>query len=265
MYSHLTIAKKYIRYWLTASNKKGHGVHSPFVFNFITQLLNNKKQQPSFHSIESHRSILLKNKSFIEVEDFGAGSSIIKTNTRRIDKIAASSLKPKKFSQLLYNVVSYYKPNTIIELGTSFGITTSYLATANANAVVHTFEGATKIAEIAQHNFHLQKIENIQLHQGDFSQTLPAFLKQNQAIDFAFIDGNHKKKPTLDYFEKLLSSANENSIFVFDDIHWSAEMERAWEEIKNHPSVTLSIDLFFIGFVFFKKDFKAIQHYCIQF
>ena len=250
---------------MTASNRKGHGVHSPFVFDFITKVLNDKSEKDCYNEIEVIRNQLLKNNSSIEVEDFGAGSSIIKSNTRQIHKIAASSLKSKKFAQLLHRIVAYYQPKTCIELGTSLGTTTAYIAKANPNAKVVSFEGSNQIADIAQNNFEQLCINNIELIRGDFEKTLPVFIKRNAAIDFVFIDGNHRKKPTIAYFEALLNLANEQSIFVFDDIHWSEEMEAAWDFIKNHQSVSLSVDLFFIGIVYFKNDFKEKQHFKIQF
>ena len=265
MYSKFTIAQKYLHYQLTSSNGKGHGTHSPFVFDFILNVLNDKTVYPDYKKIENIRNELLKNKNTIEVEDFGAGSGVIKTNTRRIDKIAASSLKSKKYAQLLYRVVKYYHPKQIVEIGTSFGITTSYLATANSNSVVITHEGATSILKIAAETFNKLSLSNIQLKKGNFSETLPATIADLRTIDFAFIDGNHRKKPTWEYFELLLTKSNENSIFVFDDIHWSIEMENVWKEITLHPAVTLSIDLFFIGIVFIKKDFKVTQHFSVQF
>ncbi len=228
-------------------------------------MLNDKKVYADYKKIEEIRKQLLQNKNTIEVEDFGAGSGVIKTNTRRIDKIAASSLKPKKYAQLLYRIIKYYQPHQIIEIGTSFGITTSYIAAAHSTANVITHEGATKIAAIANENFNALVLEKIKLKQGDFETTLMGTIAEIECLDFAFIDGNHRRNPTWQYFEILLTKSNENSIFVFDDIHWSAEMERVWEEIKFHPAVTLSIDLFFIGIVFFKKDFKVKQHFNIRF
>lgn len=265
MYSAFQIAKKYLKYYITASNGKGHGVHSPFVFDFVKFVLNDKKQYTSYKEIEAVRAQLLTNKKSIEVEDFGAGSSIIKTNTRVVSKIAASSLKPKKFAQLLYRMVACYKPQTIVELGTSFGITSSYLAKGNEQSQLYTLEGATEIANIAQQNFTALQIKNIHLLQGDFAKTLPALFSSLNKIDFAFVDGNHRKEPTLKYFEDLLKLSHANTILVFDDIHWSEEMEAAWESIKQHDAVTLSIDLFFIGIVFLRKDFKAKQHFSIRF
>ncbi|MFT3908676.1 MAG: class I SAM-dependent methyltransferase [Ferruginibacter sp.] len=211
------------------------------------------------------RKKLLSNNNIIEVEDFGAGSAVIKTNKRMISSIAASSLKPAKFSQLLYRIVQYYKPATIVELGTSFGITTSYLASGNKNGTVYSLEGAGSIAAIAKENFQSLEIKNAHLLQGDFQQTLPALFSTIKKIDLAFIDGNHRKAPTLEYFSKLLNLSTPSTILIFDDIHWSAEMEEAWSAIQQHEAVTLTIDLFFIGLVFINPDFKVKQHFTIRF
>lgn len=265
MYSSFQLAKKYFRYYLSSSNGKGHGIHSPFVFDFVKNILNDKKEYASYQEIERLRKTLLQAKAEIEIEDFGAGSSIMKSNKRVVKDIAKASLKNKKLAQSLFRIAQYYKPKTIIELGTSLGITTAYLASANKNAQVFTLEGAESISAIAQQNFNKLKLENIELIQGNFDNTLPGVLNKIENIDLAFVDGNHRKAPTIQYFQGLLQKANDQSIFIFDDIHWSIEMEEAWKEIQQHSSVTLTIDLFFIGLVFFKKDFKAKQHFVIRF
>jgi predicted O-methyltransferase YrrM len=264
MYTPFQLVKKYIQYYLTASNSKGHGVHSPFVFDFIKNVLRDKKQYSFYSQVEQQRKFLLKDSTLIEVEDFGAGSGKLKSGARVVKKIAASSLKPKKFAQLLYRIVQYYKPATIVELGTSLGITTCYLAKGNEQAKVFTCEGASSIAAIARQNFKALQIKNIQLIQGDFTKTLNPLLQSIATIDLAFIDGNHRKKPTLDYFSTLLHFSTYSAIFIFDDIHWSKEMEEAWEAIQQHPSVTLTIDLFFIGLVFIQPGFKVKQHFVIR-
>lgn len=240
-------------------------MHSPFVFEFIKHVLNDNEKYTCYDKIETVRKQLLKDKTIIDVEDFGAGSSIIKTKKRVVKDIASSSLKPKKYSRLLFRMLEYYQTKNVLELGTSLGITTAYLASANNIPLVTTMEGSFNIANIAQQNFALLRIQNIEIIQGDFENTLPTFLLTNKNIDFAFLDGNHRKTPTLQYFEQILSSANEQTIFVFDDIHWSKEMKDAWEIIKQHDAVTLSIDLFFIGIVFLRKDFKVKQHFAIRY
>jgi len=265
LFSKFQLAKKYLQYWFTASNGKGHGTHSPFVFDFIKNVLNDKSIYPVYQNIEQQRKKLLLNSTLIEVEDFGAGSSVIKTNQRIVKDIAASSLKAKKYAQLLYRMVKYYNPQTIVELGTSFGITSAYLAMANTQAVVYTCEGSSAIASIAKQNFENLHLKNIQITEGNFEKTVTPLLSTIREIHFSFIDGNHRKLPTLHYFSELLKYSTLNSIFIFDDIHWSHEMEAAWQEIKQHASVTLTIDLFFMGIVFINPDFKTKQHFTIRF
>ena len=240
-------------------------MHSPFVFEFINRVLKDRKQYDCYAAIEKQRQLLLQNENVIEVVDFGAGSLMLKSNKRVIKNIAASSLKPKKFAQLLFRMVQYYKPATVLELGTSLGVTTCYLAKGNANATVNTCEGSLAIATVAKNNFDTLQIKNIRLTEGDFAKTFPPLLNAIGKVDFAFVDGNHRKEPTIEYFTALLNSSTPSTILVFDDIHWSEEMEAAWGQIKNHPSVTLTIDLFFIGLVFINPDFKVKQHFVIRF
>ena len=261
----LQLAKKYFNYYFTASNGKGHGVHSPFVFEFIIKVLQDKPEYACYEKIESIRKELLNDPQVIHVDDFGAGSVVMKVNERKVKDIARSSLKPKKFAQLLFRMVHYYKPAVIVELGTSLGITTSYLSSGNEAAKIYSCEGAPKIAAIAENNFSRLGLKNTELIQGNFDNTLPELLSKLNTIDFAFVDGNHRKEPTLNYFYQLLSRSNSSTIMVFDDIHWSAEMEAAWHEIQQHPSVTLTIDLFFIGIVCMNNDIKVKQHFAVRY
>lgn len=265
MYSSFQLAKKYLGYYFHSSNGNGHGVHSPFVFDFIKYVLNDKKKYACYKKIESARKKMLNDNRTIEVEDFGAGSAVIKTNKRIVAKVATSSLKPKKYSQLLYRIVKYYQPKNIIELGTSLGITTSYLASGNPTAEIYTLEGASSIATIASQHFENLQLKNIKLLQGSFDKTMPELFSLVKKADLIFIDGNHRKEPTLNYFKQLLKISTNSTILIFDDIHWSAGMEEAWTAIQQHPSVTLTIDLFFIGLVFINPDFKVKQQFQIRF
>ncbi len=266
MYSKFQLAKKFINYYIKASNGRGHGVHSPFVFQFITDVLNDSRSFYAYETIERLRKDLMVDQRMLTIEDFGAGSRIIKTKQRKIADVAASSLKPKKYSQLLFRMVGYYNPSVILELGTSLGITTSYLASAKDLARVITMEGSEAVAGIAKENFAKEQLKHIELVLGDFDSTLqPTLNSITTNIDFIFIDGNHRYEPTVRYFKQLLPHVNEQSVIIFDDVHWSEEMEQAWEEIKKHPSVTLTIDLFFIGIVFFRKENKIPQHFTIRF
>jgi predicted O-methyltransferase YrrM len=265
LYNHFTLATKFIKYWLTAANGKGHGTHSPFIYNFIEKVLNGKLALKNTANIENCRKQLLQNKAVIEVTDFGAGSSIIKTNKRVVANMAKSSLKPKKYAQALAKIVHYYQPQTILELGTSFGITTSYLASANPNATITSFEGDNTIASIAQQQLNTLALKNVEIKVGNFDNTLPVFLQTQKKLDFVFIDGNHAEEPTLSYFEKIKPLLHNDSIVVFDDIHWSKGMENAWQKIQNDFNVSETVDLFFIGIAFFRKEQLAKQQFIIRY
>lgn len=265
MYNKPYLALKFLKYYLTASNGKGHGIHSPFVFTFVTRVLNDRRRFYAYQKIESQRGMLLLNNENIEVQDLGAGSGMTLANRRRIKDIARWSLKSPKYAELLFRMVNYFQPATVVELGTSLGITTAYLSMANPASQVYTFEGAPAVATLAQQVFSKLAISNIQLVQGNFDTTFQPFLRQKKLVDFVFIDGNHREEPVLRYFEWVLPHVHKGTMLVFDDIHWSAGMETAWEKIIAHPSVTCSIDLFFIGIVFFNPDFKVKQDFTIRF
>lgn len=265
MYSSFQLAKKYLSYYLHAANGKGHGVHSPFVFDFILHVLNNKKSYVAPAALERKRKELLKDQTVLSVQDFGAGSRSTTSNEKTVAQIAASALKPKKYAELLFRLVKHYQPHQILELGTSLGLTTAYLSSANPAASITTIEGSEAIAAKAADNLQSLDCWNVKSVVGNFDEALPAILSTVHSLDLAYIDGNHRFEPTLRYFQQLLPHTHEHSILVFDDIHWSAEMEQAWAAIKEHPAVQYSIDIFFLGFVFFRKDFKVKQHFSIRF
>lgn len=265
MYSKARLIQKYISWYCTASNSKGHGTHSPFIFSFITKVLNDKTAYADYNRIELLRKQLLENHSVLTIEDLGAGSTIDRSNQRTISSIAKNAAKPKKFGQLLFRMAKYYQPRTILELGTSLGITTSYLASGNPAATVTTMEGAKEVAAVARENFAATGLQNISILEGNFDDTLAPLVHDMGSVDCCFIDGNHRREPTERYFQQLLPFAHNDSIFIFDDIHWSREMEQAWDTIRNHPAVRCSVDLFFIGIVFFREEFHEKQHFSIRF
>jgi len=252
---------KYLKYLLSAKTK--HGIHSPFVFELYNEVINKKGNYYAYEKIEQLRRKLLVSLKEIEVTDLGTGRS----GKRTISEIAERSLKSKKYGQLLFRLVNHFKPASILELGTSLGISTSYLASANQNAKVITIEGCPNIANEAKNNFEALELKNIKTVVGNFDSVLTSNLQHltsKDKLNFVFFDGNHKKVPTLIYFSQCLAYAHNDSLFVFDDIHWSDEMEEAWEEIKSYPQVSVTIDLFFIGLVFFRKE-QAKENFIVRF
>ena len=265
MYNRFQLAKKYLHYYLTASNGKGHGIHSPFVFDFIKNVLNDKRTFYSYEKIESLRKRLLNDKTILHIDDFGAGSAVSSTKERTISSIARNAAKSRKLSQLLFRMVHYYRPETVLELGTSLGISSAYMASAAPTAKVITVEGASSVAETAKDHHRLLQLNNIDLRMGRFDDVLPVVLQELNTVDLAFIDGNHRYGPTKKYFELIFTKVRSGSILIFDDIHWSSEMEDAWKFIKEHEAVKATIDLFFFGIVFFDDAFKSKQQFIIRF
>lgn len=260
--SRFNFIKKYIRYYLKSSNE--HSVHSPFVFDLVTKVLYNKEQYYCFPSIEKLRAQLKADNSSVDVLDLGAGTLSKNTVARKVNQIVSTSVKPAKQAQLLFRLVNYFQPQTVLELGTSLGITTLYLANAVKTAQLITIEGSPEIAKKAGQNFEKFKIKNVEQIIGNIDLELtPAIVKLGK-LDFVFFDGNHRKQATINYFEQCLKRAHNESVFVFDDIHWSDEMEEAWEYIKQHKEVTCTIDLFFMGLVFFRKE-QAKEHFVIRY
>ncbi|MDB5250915.1 MAG: class SAM-dependent methyltransferase [Flaviaesturariibacter sp.] len=265
MYSSFQLARKYLRYYASAHNGKGHGMHSPFVFQFILNVLHNGRGYEMPGTIETLRAEMLACTDVLTIQDLGAGSRTGSSRQRTVSKLAKAALKPKKYGQLLYRLARYYQPRTIIELGTSLGTTTSYLAMAAPEADVVTIEGSEDVRAVAAKNFKKLGLANIRSLAGNFDTVLPSVLAEMKSVDLAYIDGNHRYAPTKQYFQQLLAKSHNDTILVFDDIHWSAEMEAAWAEISQHPDVRCTVDTFFLGFVFFRSAFKERRHFSIRF
>ncbi len=241
-----------------------HGLHSPFVFNLYCFIIHHDGYFPAYDTVEVLRDELLEDKTVLEVTDFGAGSHTGKTKKRKVSDIVRTAAKPPRLGKLLFRLANHFKPATILELGTSLGLTTSYLASARKTAQVYTLEGCPAIAAQARANFEKLRLQNVQLVEGNINTTLPQVLEKVESLDFAFFDGNHRLEPTLRYFEACLTKAHEGSVFIFDDIYWSGEMVEAWQKIKQHPQVLLTVDLFYIGLVFFRTN-QPKQHFTLRF
>jgi len=259
----VTLIKSYIKFLFHSKNE--HGVHSPFVFNLITKCFYDKTRFPEYNVLQHYRKSLLANKNTIGVTDFGAGSRVFKSNTREIAKIAKNAGISPKNAELLFRIVNYFQPNSILEIGTSLGLATSALSLGNKNGKIKSLEGCPKTQEQAQLQFQNSKLEtkNIEFINTEFSSYLKNFQLQSSNFELIYFDGNHSQKATLEYFELLLPTITNDSVWIFDDIHWSAEMDNAWEIIKKHPKVKVTIDTFQWGIVFFRAE-QEKEHFVIN-
>ncbi|TYB80405.1 class I SAM-dependent methyltransferase [Bizionia gelidisalsuginis] len=250
----------YFKFLTKASNQ--HGVHSPFVYNFITQCVYDKQRYSDYSKLKNYRNHLASNNNTLEVTDLGRGSRVMKNKARRISKMSRNAGTPLKRAKLLFRLVRYFNSQQILELGTALGTATYAMHKGNPEAKITTIEGCPNISEFTANTFKQFQIENTTLITGDFKKELPPL--KNNTYDLVFFDGNHKKEATILYFETLLETVHNDSVFIFDDIYWSEDMTEAWEHIKQHPKVTVTVDLFFWGIVFFRKE-QAKEHFKIRF
>lgn len=266
MYSNIKIIQRYLKYIFQSAYYKGHGVHSPFMYEFVRKVIFEKDKKNDYDNIIKIRNNLLHNNNIVELQDFGAGSRTTKKKLRKISEIAANSAIRHKYGRLLSQLIRYYNPNVILEIGTSLGVSTAYISKdMSNNAILYTIEGDKNLCSIANQNFKNFQNKQIKFINANFDTAIPTLLLDIESeLDFVFFDGNHTYSATIRYFEQCLNKINNNSIFVFDDIHWSEDMEKAWKYINNHPQTKVCVDLFQLGFVFFRKELTK-QNYIIKY
>jgi predicted O-methyltransferase YrrM len=248
--------RSFVSYWLDAVDE--HSLHSPFLFDLYTRVIRSKNEG-KIAAIEKLRRQLVRDKRSIPVQDLGAGNY---PSPRTISSIARTSLSPVEFSTLYARLIRHFKGKSIVELGTSFGINTLYLAQYRDSSVT-TFEGSPDIASIARLTFEFAGAKNIKLVEGNIDHTLSPFLQSVRKVDFVFMDANHRYSSTMRYFEQLLPKLTESSVVVMDDIHYSPEMEKTWKEITANRLIYTSVDLFRCGILFFDPSLNK-QHVILQ-
>lgn len=257
--------KSYFKFLLNSKNE--HGIHSPFMYDLVTKCFYDNTNYSEYATLKDYRKSLLENKNTIEVTDFGVGSKIFKSNTRQISKIAKTAGISSKNAKLLFRIVTYFQPKSILEIGTSLGLATSALSLGNQKAKIISLEGCTETQNITKKMFQasgfMLENENINFVTTEFSQYLKNFQLPASNFQLIYFDGNHSKKATLDYFELLLPTITNDTIWIFDDIHWSKDMEEAWTFIKKHPKVKVTIDTFQWGILFFRQE-QEKEHFIIN-
>lgn len=236
--------------------------HSPFVYTFMKKVMNGKTTNDATKRIEAERSLLKKSSEEISFVDFGAGSIGGSNATKRtVRDIAENSLSGAWQCGVMHRMVKEYQVKNILELGTSLGVSTAYLACADSSARVITLEGNPASAEWAKRLWSKLLLANISTRIGEFASTLSGALDELESLDLVFLDGNHRKEATLEYFETIRSHIHAKSIVVVDDIYWSKGMHEAWRCLQQDPSVAFSIDVFRMGVLFFDPTIMPKQHF----
>jgi len=247
--------RQFFKFYSAAVTK--YQLHSPFVYELAETVLDDKRWYYAFRDVEMLRGKMLSSDIVLNIRDFGTGEDR-KEPLRKIVRRAASTTRQ---GRRLFRLANWANPHTMLELGTSVGIGSMYLISGAGAARMVSLEGCPETAHVARTNLELVGLQGkVDIRTGPFDQTLPPALEHLKEVDFVFFDGNHRTAPTLEYFEKCLQFAHKKTVFVLDDVHWSATMEAAWSQIQQHPRVTLSIDFFGLSLVFINPDFKQKQH-----
>ena len=236
-------------------------IHSPFVFAFVNEILRDQRHFYAYDAIHELRERLQKDDRTLALTELGANAHTGTKSTKRVSQLVNATAIDPKYGHVLFRIANHYKPAIIVEVGTGLGISTAYLAEACHDAKIITLEGNAATANVAKENFAALGLNNIETVTGNFDDTLAPALAQLKRIDLAFIDGNHQSEATLRYFRQCLPYIHNDSILIFDDINWSADMHQAWNEITKHPRVKLSLGLYRLGLVFFREEFKAQEYF----
>ncbi|MCS7028495.1 MAG: class I SAM-dependent methyltransferase [Bacteroidia bacterium] len=239
-----------------------YNIHSPFVFEFWQNVIQPARKDMLYqtHILPILRQ-LYANKSQLAKHDLGTGKN---SGTETVARVAKTSSIVPKYGHILHQIVRYFKPQIMIELGTCFGISTRYLCHDFTGTHFYSIEGSPQRLQIAQSCLSDFDSTKLILIQGSFENVLPQILEKHSYIDLVFVDGNHTFEATQKYFTLILPHVHAGTLLIFDDIHWSKGMCRAWKYIYTHPKVTLSIDLFQIGICFFNSRLakqNIILHY----
>jgi predicted O-methyltransferase YrrM len=249
----------YIKFLFTSTNQ--HGVHSPFIYDFVTKCLYDHVKYSAYSKLKNYRQILKSSNTVLEITDLGEGSKSLSNKKRSVSKMIRKSSSSEKESKTLYRITQYFNFKSILELGTSLGMGTYAMALANNFSSIKTIEGCPNTSDYAKTKFQELEINNVSFIKGDFTAIIPTLKEHN--FDCISFDGHHNKQATIQYFDSLLSKVHNETIFVFDDIYWSKGMTEAWEYIKAHKAVTVTVDCFYLGFVFFRKE-QVKEHFKIR-
>jgi predicted O-methyltransferase YrrM len=239
----------YISYKLLSRHKRGFGIHSPFLFRLIQECFNESPKTDSLDRALAYRESQLSSQETVNYSS--AGANEVGEKKEKIQKLARKSSVNNKYGILLYKLVRYFSPDEILEFGTSIGISTAFLCSAkHEGCKIVSVEACKNTSEYAKRMLNKAGFTGVETVNERIEEYI---VSQKSSPDLVYIDANHTFKGTMDIFQYLLKNVNNNSVLIFDDIYWSKEMVRIWKYIKQHSSVTMTIDLFRFGLVFVDK------------
>jgi predicted O-methyltransferase YrrM len=236
--------------------RTAYDLQSPFAYAFARETLDDRRWYYVFSEAEALRDTWKRDKRAIDTLDLGAGG---RGGRRKVADLARHSATPPLFCRWLFHIVRFVRPERMLEMGTSLGVSALYQSAAARSARFITLEGCPQTAGLARKTFDRMHCP-VDLRQGAFDDLLPEALADLERLDYLFLDGDHSRAGTLRYLEQCLRYTHNETVWVIADIHWSDEMEKAWKDIQAFPGVTMTVDLFGLGVVFFRRELLVPAH-----
>ncbi|WP_197494104.1 O-methyltransferase [Lewinella sp. 4G2] len=220
------------------------------------------EDQAAFDRVESYRNQLLGSTEIVDFKVFGSD------DTETISNVCKAATSPKIWARLIYALASEFEAKKVLEIGTNLGVSGSYLLEAlrhNSDSQLVTMEGMPRYVEISRNQFKaITNEDRFEVIEGKYEDTFDDMIDRHQDFDLLFIDGNHQKGPTLEYYEKLLKVSTRPSVWIFDDIYWTNGMKEAWDIIRQNPETSYSIDLYKTGLVVVDPSVSVPKHFALH-
>lgn len=194
---------------------RGHGIHSPFVFNLITKVIEEKTPYHIYDDIE----LILKGMPLKQNE-------LNKTN------------------KLLFKLVNYFGSKRVLEIGSGYGINSLCLTAPSKDIKCISIEYSEKKYSLATEIYKKwdRKISLVS------TTELPEITEKQDCI-FIDLSNCNNLPPNLNQY---LSRLSYNKTFIIiKGIRTNKRHQMLWKSIKDMESRTVALDLFNIGIVFF--------------
>ena len=250
---------KYLIHQFNLKHRHGHGIHSPYLFEFVNGVIYNdiRTEVPGWLTA-LHRQ-LRRERAMLTATGPGAPSTVKGGPQRSVRSFVKGSSVSLKYGALLFRISRWFRPGVILELGTGLGISTLYLSAGSPGIPVHTIEGISERADFSEGLFKRSSLTTVKVHVGEIEEVLESLAGEVKGRMLVFVDGNHRFDPTIGYLKWILGQAGAESVVVMDDLYWSKEMARAWHEIISWPEVRMSIDLYQMGVLLLRTDLNKTE------
>lgn len=252
----------YLTHRLVAKTR--HGTHSPFVYKLTDEVIYDFSAKKIDDSVEQQRKKLFDDDSSLILTENNECLGQLKLQQTTVKRLAKKLTNKKEVDRLIYRLVANRQPAVSLQIGTGLGVSAAYFSMANSRNPVKIIECEPEFSTVAQRIFSNLGIDNVELRTGNLQQLLHHTLLNSTKLDIVYFNKFKDGETLFNLFGLCLAKADENSMFIIKGIYSDPSTKTMWAKIKELPEVTVTVDLFWIGLVYFKKD-QAEEHFKIKF